>query len=91
MRGRLAGLAAAVTVLLVVAGIASHGRPLSGGGAGRGPSAIFFDYVATTLVLIALAMGLVFLWAIVTQRTGKKPVARSPWHLVSTLLTLFAA
>jgi len=88
---RLLALGGAVTALLVVAGIASHGRPLSGGDAGRGPSATFFDYLATTLVLVACATAAVFLWAVVTQRTGRKPVARSPWYLVSTLATLVAA
>jgi Domain of unknown function (DUF4129) len=87
---RLLPLGLAVTALLVLAGIASHGRPLSGG-RGRGPTATFFDYVATTLVLFALAMLAVVLWAIFSERTGAARPRRGRPHLVSTLVMLAAA
>src|SRR5437588_6968676 len=44
-----------VTALLVVAGIASHGLPLAGG-RGSGPTATFFNYVATTIAIAAVVM-----------------------------------
>ena len=79
-----------VAVLLVVAGIASHGRPLAGGG-GSGPSATFFDYLATTLFILGAAMIAVLVWALAVQPKGGKPRERNPWYILSTLLTLGAA
>lgn len=87
---RLAAVGAGVTALVAVAGLASHGRPFSGG-RGSGPSATFFDYVATTLVIWAVVMLVVVLWSLLGDRTGRPPKARSPWHLLSSLLTLAAA
>jgi hypothetical protein len=60
-------LGLAVTALLVLAGIASHGRPLSGG-RGRGPTATFFDYVATTLVIFSVVMLAVVIWSLFTEK-----------------------
>jgi hypothetical protein len=52
-------LGLAVTGLLVLAAVASRGRPLEGGSNhGAGPTAGFFDYAFTTLV-IAIAVGLI--------------------------------
>jgi Domain of unknown function (DUF4129) len=87
---RLVAAGGAVTALLVVAGIASHGRPLAGGG-GTGPSATFFDYFATTLFIVAAAILALVVWALAAQPKGGAPHARSQWHIVSTLLTLAAA
>ncbi len=86
---RLAVLVAGVTALLAVVAIASHGRPLSGS-SGQGPTAIFFDYAATTLLLAAIAMAAVIGWAIFGQRFGGGG-QRGRWHLVSTLFSLFVA
>jgi uncharacterized protein DUF4129 len=80
-----------VTALLVVAGIASHGRPLASGSAGRGPTATFFDYVATTLVIFAVAMLGVVVVSLFAERGARSPATRSSWHLVSTLLTFAAS
>jgi hypothetical protein len=87
---RLLPLGLGVTALLVLAGIASHGRPLSGG-RGRGPTATFFDYFATTLVLFALAMLAVLVWALFSERTGYSRPPRQRSHLISTLVVLAAA
>ena len=73
---RLLPLGLAVTALLVLAGIASHGRPLSGG-RGRGPTATFFDYVATTLVIFAFVMLAVVIWSLFAKRDGGRPAARA--------------
>jgi hypothetical protein len=86
---RLAVLVAGVTALLAVVAIASHGRPLSGE-PGRGPSAVFFDYVATTLLLAAILLAIVIGWAIFGQQFGGGGV-RGRWHLASTLVSLFVA
>jgi hypothetical protein len=88
-RSRVAGLAAGVTVLLVLAAIASHGRPLSSRGAAGGPTSTFFDYAYTTIVLVMLGIVVVAVYALLTTRaTGRRP-QRSRWHLFTTLL-LFA-
>jgi hypothetical protein len=87
---RLIPIGAAVTALLVLAGIASHGRPLSTG-VGAGPSASFFDYVATTLVLIAVLMVVVVAWSLLTDRTGGGKPQRGRWSLVSALIMFAGA
>jgi hypothetical protein len=88
---RLLPIGLAVTALLVLAGIASHGRPLSTG-RGSGPTAGFFDYVATTILLLALALAVV---VVVILLTGEKPEAGAPrrgrWNLISGLAMFFAA
>src|SRR4051812_35410752 len=65
---RLAALGIAVTALLVVAGIASHGRPLSRSHGGS-PTPVFFDYVFTTIVVFALAMFAVVAYGVLRPRT----------------------
>lgn len=83
---RLVPLGLLVAVLLAAAGIASHGRPLSGG-RGTGPTATFFDYVATTLILLALVFLAIAVWSVLSQKAtgGGKP--RSRWSLVAALLS----
>jgi Domain of unknown function (DUF4129) len=88
---RLLPLGAVVIVLLALAGIASHGRPLSGGGRGSGPTATFFDDVATTLVLFAIVMLAIVVYAVLSQRIAGGPPRRGRWHLVSMLLSFAAA
>jgi hypothetical protein len=83
---RLVPLGLLVTVLLAAAGIASHGRPLSGGG-GTGPTATFFDYVATTLILFALVILAVAVWSLLAQKTGRGNPPRGRWNLVTALLS----
>jgi hypothetical protein len=83
---RLLPLGLAVMVLLALAGIASHGRPLAGG-RGRGPTATFFDYVATTLVLLAIVMLAVVVYSLVGQRAAGGPPRRGRWHLVSAFVS----
>jgi len=84
---RLLPLALGVTALLVLAGIASHGRPLSGS-RGSGPTATFFDYVLTTVVLLAVAGLAVLVYSLVSIRRGAAVPRRGRWHLVSSLVTL---
>ena len=88
---RLLPLGAAVIVLLALAGIASHGRPLGGGGRGSGPTATFFDYVATTLVLVAIVMLAVVAYSVLGQRLAGGPPRRGHWHLVGAVLSLAGA
>lgn len=87
---RLIPVGAAVTALLVVAGVASHGRPLSTS-VGTGPSATFFDYVATTLVVFAVAMLVIVAWTLASDRAGGGPPRRGRWSLVSALIMFAAA
>ncbi len=83
---RLVPLGLLVAVLLAVAGIASHGRPLAGG-RGTGPTATFFDYVATTLILVALVFLAVAVWSVLAQKTAGAGPPRSRWNLVSALIS----
>lgn len=88
---RLLPIGLLVTALLVLAGIASHGRPLSTG-RGSGPSASFFDYVATTFWLLALALVVVVVVILLTSGKPAPGVPRSGrWNLVSGLLMFAAA
>jgi hypothetical protein len=87
---RLLPLGLAVTALLVLAGIASHGRPLSGG-RGSGPTATFFDYVATTLVIFAVVMLGVVIWSLFGQEAGGRNPPRGRWNLISFLMMLIGA
>ena len=82
---RLISIGIAVTVLLVLVGAASHGRPLRPG-TGTGPTATFFDFVATTTLLFAIAMAVIVVIALRAVRTGKGPARRGRWNLVSALL-----
>ena len=84
---RLLPLALGVTVLLVLAGIASHGRPLSAS-RGAGPTATFFDYVFTTVVIFAAVVLLAFLYGLATTRPGESQPRRGHWHVFSSMLIL---
>jgi hypothetical protein len=80
-----------VTALLVLAGVASRGRPLSGSHGGGGPTASFFDYVYTTIVILA-ALGLVItVYAFANARFDRWVNPGRRWHLLSTALALAAA
>jgi hypothetical protein len=87
---RLVPIGVAVTALLVLAGAASHGRPLRGG-PGSGPTATFFDYVATTTLLFAIAMAVAVVLALRSIRAGHGPPKRGRWNLLSALITFCMA
>jgi hypothetical protein len=86
-RGRLLLLGLGVTVLLALAAIATSGKPLSAS-RGAGPSASFFDYVFTTIVIVAVAMTLVVLYAMTQQRFGSFTPHRRRLRLLSTLISM---
>jgi uncharacterized membrane protein YidH (DUF202 family) len=85
-RRRLASLVVAVAALLVLAGIASHERPLRGG-RGGGPSPTFFDYVATTLVLVAIVVTVVVVVSVASQRFARGGGPRR-WSLLQSFAAL---
>jgi hypothetical protein len=87
---RLLPLALGVTALLVLAGIASHGRPLSASH-GSGPTATFFDYVFTTIVLFAAVVLAALVYSVVTARPGTAQPQRGRWHLFSAMLMFAVA
>ena len=87
---RLLPLALGVTVLLVLAGIASHGRPLSAS-RGSGPTATFFDYLFTSLVLFGCVAFVVFVYGLVTSRPDTTRARRGRWHVLSSMATLAVA
>lgn len=88
---RLIPLGLAVAGLVAIAGIASDGRPLGGARRGSGPTATFFDYLSTTLLLVAIALVGLTVWVILELRdTGGLP-PRSRWHLLGSLLAFAAA
>jgi len=91
VRGRrLLLLGLGTTALLAVAAVATSGRPFSKS-QGTGPSASFFDYVYTTIVVVAIAMTLVVAYAISLQERGVLKPRRRRWHLLSTLIGIFLA
>jgi hypothetical protein len=85
---RLFLLGLGVTALLVLAGIASNGRPLRGGADGSGPSKLFFDYVYTTLALAGIATFLVCLYVVLTMRLNSNRIRPSHWRIWSSLLAM---
>jgi hypothetical protein len=89
-RRRLLPLGLAVALLLALAGVASHGRPLAGGGRGVGPTATFFDYVATSLVIVAIVMLGIVVYALAGQRVRKGAPPRGQWNLVTAVLAFVA-
>jgi hypothetical protein len=86
-RYRALALAVLVTVLLALVALAAHGRPLdrSGGHAGSGPPAAFYDYVWTTIVIVFLlccAVVIAGLWYFREERGKPRPY----WLSVRSLL-----
>jgi Domain of unknown function (DUF4129) len=86
-RRRLLLLGLGVTALLVLAGIASHGRPLALS-KGGGPTVAFYEYSFTTLLIAGAAIFLVVAYAVASQRPGPTRVRARRWYLLSALLTL---
>jgi hypothetical protein len=86
---RLLPLALAVVGLLGLAALASHGRPLTTS-RGNGPTAGFFDYVFTTVVLVAVAIAVVALVAALTTRAPRARPQPRKWNVLG-LLVSFAA
>jgi ABC-type tungstate transport system substrate-binding protein len=84
---RLVPVGLAVAALLALAGIASHGRPLSRRGPGTGPTATFFDYVLTTLLLLAVVMLALVLYALFSDRGSTGAPRRRRWHIIATLVS----
>jgi hypothetical protein len=79
-----------VAALLAVAGIATHGHPL-GRSSGSGPSAGFFDYILTTIVLVAGLVIAIAIYAIADSRLQwRRPEGRR-WHIATTLSMLAAS
>ena len=86
---RVVPLALLVTALLAVVAIAAHGRPLGeGAGHGNGLPALFWDYVYTSLVIVAVPLMLTGLLAIVfiRRRAGKR---RSFWQGLLRALVVY--
>jgi MFS family permease len=79
-----------VAALLAVAAVATHGHPL-GRSTGTGPTAAFFDYVLTTVVLVAVLVVAIAVWALTGSRLQWRRPERRRWHVVTTLLMLAAS
>jgi Domain of unknown function (DUF4129) len=80
-----------VTALLVLAGIASRGRPLSRSPAGSGPRASFFDYVYTTIVIVAVVALVITVLAFADTRLHRWREPPRRRHYLTSLLMLVAA
>ena len=87
---RLVPLLLAAAGLLAVAALAAHGQPLSGS-RGHGPTAQFFDYVFTTIAIVAIAIGLVFVYSLLGTKWSEPAEQRPRLHLVQLLLSFAAA
>ena len=87
---RVLAVGLVIAALLAVAGIAAHGHPL-GRSSGAGPTAAFFDYVLTTIVLLAVLVTAVAVWAVAgTQLEWRRP-ERTRWRVFSTASMLAAS
>jgi len=87
---RLLPLGIAVTALIALAGVASHGRPLEGG-RGSGPTATFFDYLATTLVIYAVIMLAVLVWILFAERKSGAPLPPRRGYVLSSIISFIGA
>jgi hypothetical protein len=90
-RRPLVPLGLAVGGLLVLAAVASRGRPLGGGGSGTGPTAGFFDYVFTTIVLVAAALSVVLLLSLAFVRPGRGGLPSPGRRYLASMLGLVGA
>jgi Domain of unknown function (DUF4129) len=91
-RRLLLPLGLAVTGLLVLAAVASRGRPLRGGrSSGAGPTAGFFDYVLTSLVLVGALVIAVSVWAFLTSPPGSRRMPPTRRRYISSLMVLVLA
>jgi uncharacterized protein DUF4129 len=84
-RRLLLPLGVAVTGLLVLAAVASRGRPLHGGHAGRGPGTGFFDYAYTSALVVAGLTLVVGVWAVLSGPPARRRLRRQRFRLLSTL------
>ncbi len=86
-RNRVVPLALAVTLLLAVVAIAARGRPLGSGGGGKGGLPLsFWDYVFTTIVIVAVVGLLVLgLGALFARSSPGKRRDYFQQHMIRTL------
>jgi hypothetical protein len=82
-------LVLAVAGLVALAALGAHGHPLTGS-RGSGPTAHFFDYVFTTITLVAVAIAVVFLYGVLGSKWSA-PTGRRPRMNIVQLLLTFAA
>ncbi len=87
----LVPLGVAVTGMLVLAAVASRGRPLTGGGSGSGPTAGFFDYLFTTIVLVGAALSLAFVVSAAFLRPQRSGLPAPGRHYLTSMLGLVGA
>jgi hypothetical protein len=84
-RYRLPALALLVTVLVAVVAIAARSHPLGGGGSAGSPSAQFFDYGFTTVVLVFAAFAVIAISALL-WKPPKGTQTNRPRSLLAALL-----
>jgi hypothetical protein len=89
-RRLLVPLGLAVAGLVALAAVAARGRPLGVGGRGAGPTASFFDYVFTTVVILAVAIVLAVLVSLPGLRRAE-PAPRKRRSYVASLVGFAAA
>ncbi|HEY2072111.1 MAG TPA: DUF4129 domain-containing protein [Gaiellaceae bacterium] len=80
----------AVAGLIAVAALAAHGRPLSSS-RGSGPTAHFFDYVFTSFAIVAIAVAVVFLYGVLSQKWAPPPADRPRFNLLQFIGSFAAA
>ena len=89
MLRRLVPLALVVTALLAVVALAARGRPLSSGaGTSSGLPAAFWDYVFTTLLILAVIAALIAAVAFALFRRELAEQQRSPFRALRTIAML---
>jgi len=80
----------AVVGLIAVAALASNGRPLTGS-RGNGPTPHFFDYVFTTIALLALVIAAIYIWSLLGAKWRRPPKQRPVFGLTQFLVSLATA
>lgn len=87
---RVLPLVLAVSCLLAVAALAAHGHPI-GRSHGTGPTPRFFDYVFTSITIVAAVIALVFLWSLTGTKWSKPRPQRSRMYWSQLVAMLLAS
>lgn len=87
---RLVPLVLAVAGLLALAALAAHGKPI-GHSRGSGPTPAFFDYVFTSVAIVAAAIAVVFLWSLTGTKWSTPGPQRKQMYWLQLIATFLVA
>ena len=87
---RALSLVLAVAGLVGLTALAAHGHPVTGS-RGSGPTAHFFDYVYTTITLVAVAIACLFLYGVLGQKWSRPTSPPPRVNIVQLFLAVAAS